>query len=233
MYIQKKAIDMLVTCRVCQSLFKDPRILPCGHTFCRDCIDFTLLNQTTDRVRCPDCHVQHAYDPSGYIINLRACALLAIEPPEIVQCDEAKELKEKLKEFNAKRDLLVQTLNSDIDETKEYCNTLRIQTALNTEMRVSEIRNEGKDLKSRLRKYSKSLPDLASLLRGERDAVEAFKTYIYGMESLVEELKEFAKDDDEAKMLEETFTEYLIMLENLKLDNDKLRSESVDSTNKQ
>ncbi|XP_040293913.1 E3 ubiquitin-protein ligase TRIM8-like [Bufo bufo] len=36
-------------------IFKDPVTLPCGHSFCRDCITKTFDHQDKDDLRCPEC----------------------------------------------------------------------------------------------------------------------------------------------------------------------------------
>jgi Zinc finger, C3HC4 type (RING finger) len=41
-------------CSICLDGFKDPRILPCGHTFCEMCLKTLIKN---DCVQCPECRV--------------------------------------------------------------------------------------------------------------------------------------------------------------------------------
>ncbi|XP_077578510.1 tripartite motif-containing protein 59 [Stigmatopora nigra] len=52
-----------LTCSVCYSLFSDPRVLPCSHTFCLKCL-FSLVNTTNalyiwrpvyPPLKCPNC----------------------------------------------------------------------------------------------------------------------------------------------------------------------------------
>ena len=51
--IQKETVH---TCPVCNGEYKDPRILPCTHTYCLSCIrDKLFINNT---VTCPKCHSQ-------------------------------------------------------------------------------------------------------------------------------------------------------------------------------
>ena len=40
------------TCSICLDTFNTPRILPCGHSFCNDCLLSILESQI---VNCPDC----------------------------------------------------------------------------------------------------------------------------------------------------------------------------------
>lgn len=52
-----------LTCSVCYSLFSDPRVLPCSHTFCMNCLDNLLKISNGDNyirrpllpLKCPNC----------------------------------------------------------------------------------------------------------------------------------------------------------------------------------
>lgn len=46
-------IRQITSCSICNRTFKDPRILPCGHTFCIDCIRNIMLD--TNIITCPNC----------------------------------------------------------------------------------------------------------------------------------------------------------------------------------
>lgn len=45
-------------CAVCNDYYSDPRVLPCGHTFCYDCL-FNLYNSGQPCVKCAKCGKQH------------------------------------------------------------------------------------------------------------------------------------------------------------------------------
>ena len=42
------------TCKKCSKLYTDPRILPCLHSFCKNCIK-SLVIQRGSKIRCPSC----------------------------------------------------------------------------------------------------------------------------------------------------------------------------------
>lgn len=58
--MDKGVMEDAITCTVCSEEYRtgkhDPLIMPCGHTFCRDCI---ISIKTTKNVSCPTCREQH------------------------------------------------------------------------------------------------------------------------------------------------------------------------------
>ena len=56
----------LLKCSLCLSKFKDPRALPCLHTFCLDClIDHSDANDQKDIMKCPVCQEHHKMPWNG------------------------------------------------------------------------------------------------------------------------------------------------------------------------
>ncbi|XP_029027687.1 tripartite motif-containing protein 59 [Betta splendens] len=62
-----------LTCSVCYSLFADPRVLPCSHTFCKTCLDNLLQVSTNYSIwrplrlplKCPNCRSVVELPPAG------------------------------------------------------------------------------------------------------------------------------------------------------------------------
>jgi len=61
-----------LTCSVCYSLFCDPRVLPCSHTFCKACLDSILQSSFNQSIwppdlplKCPICRMLFALPPTG------------------------------------------------------------------------------------------------------------------------------------------------------------------------
>src|SRR6218665_2321025 len=53
-----KQLKEITECPICMNVFTDPRVLPCIHTFCLDClkrISGTAQNGTEDKLPCPSC----------------------------------------------------------------------------------------------------------------------------------------------------------------------------------
>ncbi|KAM9358833.1 tripartite motif-containing protein 59 [Symphorus nematophorus] len=62
-----------LTCSVCYSLFNDPRVLPCSHTFCKTCLDnllqvsanYSIWRPLRLPLKCPNCRSVMELTPTG------------------------------------------------------------------------------------------------------------------------------------------------------------------------
>ena len=44
-----------LSCPICLEQFKDPKVLPCLHSYCHECI--VKLNKTGNYITCPECRM--------------------------------------------------------------------------------------------------------------------------------------------------------------------------------
>ncbi|KAM5276712.1 tripartite motif-containing protein 59 [Hipposideros larvatus] len=92
-----------LTCPICYSIFEDPRVLPCSHTFCRNCLEnvlqasgnFYIWRPLRIPLKCPNCRSIIEIASSGIESLPVNFALRAIiekyqqeDHPHIVTCPE-------------------------------------------------------------------------------------------------------------------------------------------------
>lgn len=56
---QSNVLQEELTCPVCLDLYRDPHLLPCGHNFCKTCLDRLKRKADRGRFRCPECRDSH------------------------------------------------------------------------------------------------------------------------------------------------------------------------------
>ncbi|KAK7483267.1 hypothetical protein BaRGS_00025434 [Batillaria attramentaria] len=59
-----------LSCTICMELFRSPRLLPCHHTFCLECLQKLAAEHKSNRFPCPTCR-QHAPVPSDGLESLQ------------------------------------------------------------------------------------------------------------------------------------------------------------------
>ncbi|XP_023228922.1 RING finger protein nhl-1-like [Centruroides sculpturatus] len=58
-------MDVLLTCSVCNERFKNPKLLPCQHTFCMEpCLE-KVADSSRHQVKCPECNAEHRIPYQG------------------------------------------------------------------------------------------------------------------------------------------------------------------------
>ncbi|XP_062935340.1 tripartite motif-containing protein 59 [Cynocephalus volans] len=92
-----------LTCPICYSIFEDPRVLPCSHTFCRNCLEnvlqasvnFYIWRPLRIPLKCPNCRSIIEIASTGIESLPVNFALRAIiekyqqeDHPDIVTCPE-------------------------------------------------------------------------------------------------------------------------------------------------
>ncbi|KAI8498561.1 hypothetical protein Bbelb_237630 [Branchiostoma belcheri] len=92
-------------CTICLEPYKDPKILPCLHTFCKGCLEKFVANQgeAKDRFPCPTCRIETVLPEGGvtelknnfFVLSLRHTvdahrSLTSVEDNKVV-CDLCEE----------------------------------------------------------------------------------------------------------------------------------------------
>lgn len=57
--------DDLTTCAVCLNVYRQPKLLPCDHTFCASCIRDLADHHNGSEFPCPSCHTATSIPPGG------------------------------------------------------------------------------------------------------------------------------------------------------------------------
>ncbi|XP_012346324.1 RING finger protein nhl-1 [Apis florea] len=51
--------EQLLTCAICLDRYRNPKLLPCQHSFCMEpCMD-GLVDYVRRQVKCPECRAEH------------------------------------------------------------------------------------------------------------------------------------------------------------------------------
>ena len=58
--------EKYLTCTVCLDSFKEPKVLPCCHTFCKSCLERIVEKaKVKEKLVCPQCRAEHKVPSNG------------------------------------------------------------------------------------------------------------------------------------------------------------------------
>lgn len=66
-YIKKPILDDILSCPICLEVYKHPRNLVCGHSFCTTCLFLIKIN---NNIICPICRQATHFTQDFLLINL-------------------------------------------------------------------------------------------------------------------------------------------------------------------
>lgn len=98
--VMATAMSDALACPVCYDLLNDPRMLNCGHTFCRKCLDDVFRTESCMQLTCPICRqviqVPHG-DVSKLPINITVKGLVEDLMKSTIHNDLQKRAEAKIK----------------------------------------------------------------------------------------------------------------------------------------
>ena len=63
--LKMEAFDQLLTCCVCLDRYKNPKLLPCQHSYCMEPCMEGLVDYVKRQVKCPECRAEHRIPYNG------------------------------------------------------------------------------------------------------------------------------------------------------------------------
>ena len=82
-------LDRKITCAICQEHYTEPKLLPCSHYFCKDCIlKLSLRAGAGKSFSCPECQEEIVL-PGGSVDKLQTAFFINRIQRSIVTLEEA------------------------------------------------------------------------------------------------------------------------------------------------
>ena len=107
-------------CSICLEFFTDPRVLPCLHTYCLECLQGLVSDQKSD-LSCPQCRVKHQIPKRGVVSYL--CDLSILPELEAAKITTNKE-ETKICDFCITGEVAVSFCNECSEYLCQYCNDM-------------------------------------------------------------------------------------------------------------
>jgi len=128
LYYDANDLNSLLLCKICDQKFQDPRILPCGESYCNNCINSevnieaetahskVLYGAQTKTIKCQNCRKKHELPREGFLANLTLNKIVLLKPSDVLisrlkKTEEEKEAFKKGKQ--TAENLLIQVLDQE------------------------------------------------------------------------------------------------------------------------
>ena len=199
MFYQDTKISDLKACSVCLHTFLDPRILPCGDTFCKVCIE-SLKSTNGNKIVCVQCKEEHAPTENEYPKNKIALELIKVKPNEVIQSRNVCELIKKLNLLNKEIESMQSNLDNRALYIHEYCSKLKRDSQLNTEIQIEQIQKNNEALIEYVNEFEKKcVANYEALYDLDKNGSigELIKSLNQFYEEKSKYLAEFQVDEDE------------------------------------
>ena len=97
MFFKEDEINEDLFCSKCSQKFVDPRILPCGQTYCNLCV-----LEGDEYLKCPNCGSNHQIPKdTGFPPNLVVARLVQKSPSDVYRGKDAVKLQESLNRLHS------------------------------------------------------------------------------------------------------------------------------------
>ena len=184
MFYQESALRDELKCSICQEIFSVPRMLPCGHTFCNDCIE-ALKNKGDENIlTCIECNKDHSL-LNDFPVNFLVSKMIQMKPNEVIQSKSVFELKKSLSLLTDRIESLQSNLDNGTLAIHEHCNKLRRDVQLNTQLHIEKIKDFNEKLIKQINDY-------------EQECVSKYEVNIVidsnSIENLLKELRIFTEE---------------------------------------
>lgn len=180
MFYSSNQIKNQLLCQICKEIVSDPRVLPCGRTFCNNCV----TKSDDNNFKCLCEKKCHAFPEDGFPVNQLIVGLLNQKPAHVSRGESAEYLWRQLGKINIGIYDIENSLSQSEQTIKERCCSLRNEIDILTETALQSIQNQREELLKKVIAYEQEC--LENLTKNDHIKTE--------LEKSIKNLKEFSKN---------------------------------------
>ena len=144
MFYEASELDCLLVCKICDQKLQDPRVLPCGHTFCNRCIE-AVAETDKIRIKCNNCAKTHEIPLEGFPENSTLNQIIRLKSNEVFRGLLVKDFKRICETIREKTEKLESDLVIGATLIRNHCDKARNDAQLTIEeahVKLEEIKKE-------------------------------------------------------------------------------------------
>ena len=123
-FYDAKELENMLMCNICEEKLKDPRILPCGPSFCNRCIlsesetETSLTAFGTKTFKCQKCDKKHNIPLDGFPENTILKKIVQLKSSDAI-ASRLKEAEDEIESLKKKNEKNVEFIEKDLKKYKD------------------------------------------------------------------------------------------------------------------
>jgi hypothetical protein len=141
MFYSENDIISELKCPMCNDIYDEPKMLPCGNAVCNQCIltiESNRIKETND-FKCVICNEMHQFAKKGFPLCKPLYKILSKSSNAIYRGEQIEKLAANIKFIENELRKMEFDLNHGTDVIKDHCIELRRQVQLATETSIQKI----------------------------------------------------------------------------------------------
>ncbi|RWS12585.1 nhl repeat-containing protein-like protein, partial [Dinothrombium tinctorium] len=188
-------LEQLLTCAICLDRFKNPKMLPCQHTFCGEPCMEGLVDYARRQIKCPECRAEHRIPYQGIqTFPTNVTLMRFLELHQSITGEEPEPVPSMMERCGicTEKSMVEKCFHCD----KKVCAECK-------EAHLDLLRREISRINSQVRRALTKLQE--TLSQTDRNSERLTKNQIQIREEIEETVRRFIKDlkDKESKLLQE------------------------------
>lgn len=199
MFYQESEIDEHLRCQYCKTKYNDSRLVDCGGSLCKMCIDL-LIKDDANGFNCPLCESYHQIPANGYWKIENIAKLCGVKPKYVSRGAAANVLNAKLAELKQNLYEFSNLIEFSADKITEHCTYLRNEVQLSSEKLIESIKEQNMELIAQIDVYESDVIANYDISNEYKMRLEKLLHKTNGIHSnSMDYLRQFELNEDELK----------------------------------
>ena len=228
MFYEASEIDSLLICSICDQKLQDPRVLPCGQTFCNRCIE-AVADTDKNRIKCQHCAKAHEIPSEGFPQNSKLNKIIQVKANEVFRGLLFKNFKNVYESIREKTNKIESDLEIGATLIRNQCDKTRDDVQLVIEKahdKLNEIKNGFLD---EIDEYENECQEQFKYMQQNKNGID--KVIIESKKFLIKSEAMYKKFEINEQEVKTGLDEANKLLDSLEIVEDKLHSDMFKGIN--
>ena len=228
MFYEASEIDSLLICNICDQKLQDPRMLPCGETYCNRCIE-AVADTDKKRIKCQHCAKAHEIPSEGFPQNSKLNKIIQVKSNEVFRGLLLKDFKNIYESIREKINKIESDLEIGATLIRNHCDKSRDDVQLIIEEAHIKLDEIKKGFLDEIDEYEKECQEQFKYMQQNKDGID--KVIIESKKFLIKSEAMYKKFEINEQEVKTGLDEANKLLEIIEIIKDRIHSYMFKSIN--